>query len=32
MTLQDGLLEATPLEAAARRHSRQEQALRLSAL
>jgi putative ABC transport system ATP-binding protein len=32
MTLQDGLLEATPLEAAARRHSREEQALRLSAL
>jgi putative ABC transport system ATP-binding protein len=32
LTLQDGLLEATPLEAAARRHSREEQALRMSAL
>ena len=32
MTLQDGLLEATPLEAAARRHTREHQALKMSAL
>jgi putative ABC transport system ATP-binding protein len=32
LTLQDGLIEASALEAAARRHTREEQALRLSAL
>jgi putative ABC transport system ATP-binding protein len=32
LKLQDGLIEATPLEAAARRHSREEQALRLREL
>jgi putative ABC transport system ATP-binding protein len=32
LTLQDGLLEATPLEAAARRRTREQQALRMSAL
>jgi putative ABC transport system ATP-binding protein len=32
MTLQDGLIEASPVEAAARRRTREQQALRLSAL
>jgi putative ABC transport system ATP-binding protein len=32
VTLQDGLIEATPLEAAARRRTREQQALRMSAL
>jgi putative ABC transport system ATP-binding protein len=32
MTLQDGLIEASPVEAAARRKTREQQALRLSAL
>jgi putative ABC transport system ATP-binding protein len=32
LTIQDGMLEATPLEAAARRRTREQQALRMSAL
>jgi len=32
LTLQDGLVEATPLEAAARRQAREQQALRMSTL
>ena len=32
LTLQDGLIEATPLEAAAKRRAREQQALRISAL
>jgi len=32
LTLQDGLIEATPLEAAARRQAREQQALRMSTL
>jgi len=32
MTLQDGLIEASPVEAAARRRTREQQALRMSAL
>ncbi len=32
LTLQDGLVEATPLEAAARRQTREQQALRMSTL
>jgi len=32
LTIQDGLIEASPLEAAARRQSREQQALRLGAL
>ncbi len=32
LTLQDGLIEATPLEAAARRQAREQQALRMSEL